>query len=94
MSNPVGETVRMKTEEPFTVVGQPNATPTPNEPPIRWSLSHALRLKAAEYWLQMGEPNQALQELDRLPKTTWGDPRVIKARLAAVGILRKMNALP
>lgn len=67
---------------------------TPPETAPRWSLSHALRLKAAEYWLQMGEPNQALRELDRLPKCIWGDPRVIKARLAAVGVLRGRNESP
>ncbi len=57
------------------------------------SLSHALRIKAAEYWLGLGEGREALRELDRLPKCVGGDPRVVKARVAAMRILRERNEL-
>jgi hypothetical protein len=54
-------------------------------------LKHALRVKAAEYWLILGEVGEALRELDALPKRTWNHPWPLKVRLAAVNAVREMN---
>jgi len=56
------------------------------------SLSHAIRVKSAEYWMRLGEADQALKELKTLPKSTWNHPwavEVVKARVAAVEALRE-----
>ena len=34
----------------------------------RLPLSHALRVRSAEYWLRLGEVDQALRELEALPQ--------------------------
>jgi hypothetical protein len=34
----------------------------------------ALRVKSAELWLQMGEPTQALLELQRVTRRAWKNP--------------------
>jgi hypothetical protein len=47
-------------------------------------LSHALRVKSAEYWLKLGEPEQALLELRALPKSVQSLSCVLKVHLAAV----------
>jgi hypothetical protein len=54
-------------------------------------LKHALRVKAAEYWLILGEVDEALRELDALPKRTWNYPWPLRVRLAAVNAVREMN---
>ena len=55
------------------------------------SLSHAIRVKTAEYWLKLGDADQALKELERLPRTTWTQPWVVRIRVAAVGTLRQRD---
>jgi len=35
------------------------------------NLQPSLLIKAAEYWLQLGEADQALRELDALPSRFW-----------------------
>jgi hypothetical protein len=37
----------------------------PSEAPL--PLEHSLQIKAAEYWLKLGEADQALKELEVLP---------------------------
>ena len=37
-------------------------------------IKDAVRVKSAEMWLKMGEPFQALLELQRLPKKAWKHP--------------------
>ena len=64
------------------------------EPEISLSLSHLLRVKAAEYWLRQGDAHEALQELDRLPPAVSQHSSAIKARVAAMGILRERNEMP
>ena len=54
-------------------------------------LKHDLRVKAAEYWLILGEVDDALRELDALPKRTWNHPWPLRVRLAAVNAVREMN---
>ena len=52
-------------------------------------ISDALRIKGAEYWLKLGEADEALRELERLPGLTWKHPAALKARIAALGMLRE-----
>ena len=51
------------------------------------SLPHALRVLSAEYWLSLGEPDQAFRELELLPNGPWGHPLAVKVRVAALGVL-------
>jgi hypothetical protein len=34
-------------------------------------LKNSLQIKAAEYWLKLGEADQALRELEALPSRSW-----------------------
>jgi hypothetical protein len=52
--------------------------------PIRDSL----QIKAAEYWLKLGEADQALRELEALPSRIWTHRWALKTRIAAMGALR------
>ena len=47
-------------------------------------LRDALKLKSAEYWLRLGEADQALQELEGLPEGARSHPSAIKTRLVAI----------
>jgi hypothetical protein len=60
----------------------------PNEvPPI----NHALQIKAAEYWLKLGEADQALRELENLPSDFWKSGWAVRTRIAAMGVLRQRS---
>jgi hypothetical protein len=56
-------------------------------------LHDALRVKAAEYWLKLGEPAQAILELQGLPgdlqKHTW----VVRVSLAALRAIRESREI-
>jgi predicted Zn-dependent protease len=41
-------------------------------------LRDALRVRSAEMWLRLGEPAQALMELQKLPKRAQQDPLVTR----------------
>ena len=47
----------------------------------------ALQIKAAEYWLKLGEADQALRELEALPSKIWKCGWALKTRIAAIGAL-------
>jgi hypothetical protein len=49
----------------------------------------ALPIKAAEYWLKLGEADQALKELEALPSRIWRCRWALKTRIAAIGVLRE-----
>jgi hypothetical protein len=55
------------------------------------SMSHALRIQSAHYWLKLGEAEQALQELKALSSSAWSHPSAVKARLAVVRASRERN---
>jgi hypothetical protein len=55
----------------------------------RLPLSHALRVRSAEYWLRLGEADQALRELEALPKSAWNHPSAVETRVAAFGVLQE-----
>lgn len=49
-----------------------NGVDKKREPKLR--LGDALRVKSAELWLEVGEPTEALLELQRLTKAAWKHP--------------------
>ena len=51
-------------------------------------IQDSLQLKAAEYWLKLGEADQALKELEALPSRSWKCGWALKTRIAAMGVLR------
>ena len=42
----------------------------------RLTFKDAIRIKSAEFWLKLGQPAQALSELQRLPRSLWNHPSV------------------
>ncbi len=56
---------------------------------IPLSLSHRIRIKSAEFWLELGEADEALKELDRLPRAAASaHPAALKAVVNGLGKLR------
>ena len=56
-------------------------------------INDALQLKAAEYWLKLGEADQALRELEALPSTSWQSGWAVKTRIAAMRVLTKRGKM-
>ena len=56
-------------------------------------INDALHIKATEYWLRLGEADEALRELEKLPGTTWESPAAVKIRVAALGMLGPRNEI-
>jgi hypothetical protein len=56
-------------------------------------INDSLQIKAAEFWLKLGEADQALKELEALPKGTWKHGWAIKTRVAAIGALRERDEM-
>jgi len=54
-------------------------------------VNEAVQIKAAEYWLKLGDADQALKELEALPQDAWNHPSAVKARVAAIGALRESH---
>src|ERR1035437_7975496 len=52
------------------------------------TIQDSLQITAAEYWLELGEADQALKELEILPSRSWIHRWAIKTRIAAMGVLR------
>jgi hypothetical protein len=52
------------------------------------TIQDSLQIKEAEYWLKLGEADQALKELERLPSRSWRCGWALKTRIAALGALR------
>ena len=74
-----------KLREPINIPIKPKTHQSPSIN-AQLSLSHALRVKSAEYWLMLGEADQALRELEALPKRAWNHPSAVKARVAALAV--------
>ncbi len=64
-------------------------TPQPSTPPP--PSNDALRIKAAEYWLKLGEADEALRELEKLRRGTWESASAVEIRFAALGMLNGRN---
>ena len=57
-------------------------------------IEEAVQVKSAEYWLELGEADQALRELEGLPTTSWNHGWATKARDAALAVLRGRDEMP
>jgi len=55
------------------------------------ALKHALKVKSAEFWLKLGQPDQALLEIKSLPEKLQSHGLVIKAHLAIVRAARELS---
>jgi hypothetical protein len=51
-------------------------------------INDAIQIKAAEYWLKLGEADQALKELEALPPISWRCGWALETRISAIGVLR------
>jgi hypothetical protein len=56
-------------------------------------INDALQIKEAEYWLELGEADQALRELETLPSRSWKCGWALKTRIAAMGALRERGEM-
>jgi hypothetical protein len=56
-------------------------------------LHHALRVKQAEYWLELGEPILALAQLKTLPASAEKNRWALKVQLAAVHATMQQNGI-
>ena len=54
-------------------------------------INDAIQIKAAEYWLKLGEADQALRELEALRSRSWKCGWALKTRIAAIGALRERS---
>jgi len=50
------------------------------------------RLRAAQGWLELGNPAEARQELEMLPREFWSHPEVLKVRWAIYAAEKKWEA--
>jgi hypothetical protein len=64
----------------------PGVAQSVNATPL--TIQDSLQIKAAEYWLKLGEAGQALKELEALPSRIWSSGWALKTRIAALGALR------
>ena len=60
-------------------------------PSAELSFEDALRLKSAELWIRLGQPDQAIREIKRLPENLQKHASVLKAHLAAVRAAREQS---
>ena len=63
----------------------PEATLETNVEP-QLPMRDALRVQAARYWLELGEADEALRELEALPSQSWRHPAAVEVRLAALHV--------
>ena len=70
---------------------QQSADSSSEEPGTTLSLDYALRVQSANYWLALGEVDEALLELGGLSDTASEHPSAIRARIAVVRTIRKRN---
>ena len=54
-------------------------------------LEDDIRVKSAEFWLKLGRPDQALAEIQSLPRSAQNHPSVLKVHLAVVRAARELN---
>ena len=57
------------------------------------TIQASVQIKAAEYWLKLGEADQALRELEALPSRFWKCGWALKTRIAAMGALRERDEM-
>ena len=59
---------------------------------VQMRLENAPRVKSAEFWLKLGQPVQALCELNKLPKSARNQPWALRVNVTAIGSVREMNS--
>ena len=64
-----------------------------NPPQEPLPINDALQIKAAEYWLELGEADQALRELEALPSRSWKCGWALRTRIGAIGALRERDEM-
>jgi hypothetical protein len=69
----------------------PGVAQSVNAKPL--TIQDSLQIKAAEYWLKLGQAAQALKELEKLPSRTWKCGWALKIRIAAMGALRQRDEM-
>jgi thioredoxin-like negative regulator of GroEL len=74
-------------EDEFTAEVHQATQPLPDLLPI----NDAIQIKAAEYWLKLGEADEALRELEALPSRSWKCDWALTTRIAAIGMLRERS---
>ena len=74
----------MKTENHMQV-------PVPDNAQVQLPINDAIKIKAAEYWLKLGEADLALRELENLPTKIWECSWALRTRIAAMGVLRERS---
>jgi hypothetical protein len=79
------EFMQAEVQVPVQCTTQPT---TPHLP-----VTDALQIKAAEYWLRLGEADEALSELENLPRKSWESPYAIEIRVTALGMLKEKNEI-
>lgn len=57
------------------------------------TIQEALQIKAAEYWLKLGQADQALKELESLPSRIWIHRWALETRIAALGVLSRAGEM-
>ena len=77
---------RFKGRLPRSEKSENNAAPQP-----QIGLSHAIRIKSAEFWLKLGESEQALLEIRALPERLQKHSSVLKIHLAIVRAARESS---
>jgi hypothetical protein len=80
------------TQFPATETTLPSKDVLPIEDAL--PIDHAVQVKSAEYWLKLGEADQALRELEVLPTTSWNHDWATKIRDAATAVLRGRDEMP
>jgi len=57
------------------------------------ALEHALHIKSAEFWLRIGEPLEALADLENLPESARGNSWVRKIHASAIRAAKEFQAM-
>jgi hypothetical protein len=88
-ANPIPAQSDQYSQPPQPSPHQNKRRPHPTSINGRLSLSHQVQVKSAEFWLMLGESDEAVRELEALPIRAWNHPSAIKVRVAALEVLRE-----
>jgi len=69
-------------------------TRTPKHAPAIIAFGHALRIQSAEFWLRLGEPLEALAEIEALPQHLRRNSRVHQLQMGATSAAKLFQAAP
>jgi hypothetical protein len=86
-ANPILASGDQYSQPPQPAPRQNKCRPHPASINGRLSLSHLIQVRSAEFWLRLGEADEAARELENLPRRAWNHPLVVKIRVAALEAL-------